>query len=580
MTYEKANLAPIQLNKNVPSSIVDKLTNHRSVFDLSQSITTTMPADLVVPLFWEEIIPSDTFEINTAFAGRTATPLFPVMDNLYIQYDWWFVPHRLVWTNFKAMFGERQISGSNNPNANYLVPIIDDTSKEYAAAAANIRTQGFGYKGLFNYLLAGNDVGRPMDSTKGNYIISLLARSYMLIGYSWYWDQIYGTLFINDTGATESTGFIAMNTGDGPDNAATFQLFKKAKKKDMYTQLRPYIMEGNDGSAFLTDVLGAFIPVTTSAGATSTTGITRTSNAAGWKVYAATSNTLNAVTQNMGANAAGGTLYQITGGTSSSLDPNGGLTLDLSNIGVSINNIRLYEQIQKYYERAARSGSRYVEYLFVAYGVTPEDSRLQLPEWLGGHTERLEMNAVAQTSSTSGTALGSLAAFGTLISHGPTITKSFPEHGYIMCLATVFPDLTYYQGISRKLNRRTKYDFHDPLWENLTEQAHYKREIRIANDSTDAQILGYGPRNAEMKQGFRKLAGLFRPSAPSSLSAWHYAQVLPTTTNLDVTFRTYNSDIARTQAVSGDPTILLYGEANIRAARPMQVNPTPMLGAF
>lgn len=578
--YHEAKLSPIQLNENQPTSIVDHLKNPRSVFDLSQSVLTTIQADLVYPIFWEEIIPSDTFKIDTAFAGRLATPLYPTMDNLHIQYDWWFIPHRLVWPHFKNMFGERELSAGSNNQTNYIVPIIDDTSKEYAAAAANIRTQGFGFKGLFSYLLAGNDVGRPMDSTKGNYITSMLARSYMLTGYSWYWDQIYGSIFINDAGATEFTGFptTGMLTGDGPDDASKFQLFKKAKKKNIFTQLRPTILNGTDGSVYLTDVLGAFVPLQTNTG-TFTAAVSSTgANVLFDTIPSTSSRTLNG--------ESGSTKLELSGANFGADTPlmfgsTTGLQVSLTNLGVSINNIRLYEQIQKYYERASRAGSRYVEYLFATYGVTPEDQRLQLPEWLGGHTERLNMSPVAQTSSTSGSnALGQLAAFGTLVSHAPTITKSFSEHGYIMCLASIFPDQTFQQGIDRKLNRRTKYDFHDNLWENLTEQTHYKREIRLADDATDAQILGYGPRFAEMKSGRRKISGLMRSGAPGTLHAWHYAQNLPTTTSLDAVFRCYNTDMARTQAYSADPCLILYGEAKISAARPLQVNPMPLLGSF
>ncbi|UOF77881.1 major capsid protein [Microviridae sp.] len=577
--YHEANLSPIQLNENSPTSIIDQLKNNRSVFDLSQAVLTTIQADLVYPIFWEEIIPSDTFKINTGFAGRLATPLYPTMDNLHIQYDWWFIPHRLVWPHFKNMFGEREISGSNNVQTNYIVPIIDDTSKEYAAAAANIRTQGFGFKGLTSYLLAGNDVGRPMDSTKGNYITSLLHRSYMLTGYCWYLDQVYGSVFINDAGAVEATGFISALTGDGPDDCTKFQLFKKGKKKNYFTQLRSQIMDGTDGSTYLTDVLGAFVPLQTNTYASSTTAITRVSSASSWDIYLAGSS--SKINNQPLHGSATGYLDNDAGTQSYSFDPKNNLSLDLSNLGISINNIRLYEQVQRYYERASRSGNRYVEHNFATYGVTPEDQRLQLPEWLGGWTERLNMSPVAQTSSTSGAnALGQLAAFGTLISHAPTITKSFTEHGYIMCLATVFPDQTFQQGINRKLNRRTKYDFHDPLWENLTEQPVYKRELRIANDATDAQILGYGPRFSEMKAGVRKLSGLMRSTASGTLHAWHYAQNLPTSTVLDTVFRCYNTDMARTQAYSADLSSRSEEEANISAARPMQVNPVPLLGAF
>lgn len=575
------SIPQIQLNQNKPSSIVDPVRLRRSVFDLSQAHLTTVEADIVYPIFWEEVIPSDTFKINTKIAGRLATPLFPLMDNLWCQYDWWFVPHRIVWNHFVNFWGERSYDSGTGTNkqTEYLVPIIDDTSKEYSAAAATIASQGFKATGLFDYLLAGQELTTPRQTSLGNYVTALLPRSYMAIGYHWYIDQRYGTIFINAAGNVEVAGFIGMNTGDGPDNCSTFQLFKKGKKKDYFTQLQPVVMNGTN-AAYVTNVLGAFVPITHATEGTLTDDIIRKSSAPNnWKAYNVSTNTTTNGPGNIGVDAAGGDVYNTAAPNPYlSLDPNGGLQLDLTNIGVSINNIRLYEQIQKYYERAARVGTRYVEYAFATYGVNPEDSRLQLPEWLGGNTERLNMTPVASTADSGSLTPGDLAAFGTLVSYSRTITKSFSEHGFVMCLASIFPDLTYQRGIDRKLLRRSTLDYHDPLWENLTEQIVTKRELTVANDATDAQTLGYSPRFAEMKSGRRKLSGLMRSNHAQTLDAWHLSQEVPTGQSMDGTFRTYDTDMSRVQAVGSQPALILYAEAEITAARPLQVNPVPMLG--
>lgn len=572
------NLPKIALNQNKPSSIVDPVKNQRSVFDLSQSILTTVNTDLVYPLMWEEIIPSDTFKIETKFAGRMATPIYPIMDNMYVQYDWWFVPHRIVWEHFVNFWGERSINVDQNVQTDYLVPIIDDESSEYTAAGANIRTGGFGYNGLFSYLLAGGDVGVPMATAKGNFVTSLLARSYMCIGYHWYIDQRYGTLFINDAGAVERVGFYPLITDDGPDDASQFQLFKKGKKKNYFTSLAPDIMNGNDGDTYLKDVLGAFVPLQQ---LYSPSDITVDVEANGdFVVRGETSNTTGVLRGN-GAPIMTGINAANSGWSSGEdLRYESGLALDIENLGVSINNIRLFEKIQQYYERASRSGTRYVEQTWVKYGVTIEDSRLQLPEWLGGWTEQLDITAVAQTSESGTTPLGELAAFGTLVTSAPSITKSFPEHGFIMCLVSVFPEQTFQRGIDRKLQRRTPYDYHDHLWENLTEQIVKKNELRVADDTTDVETLGYQKRFAEMKEGRRKISGLMRSRHPLSLDAWHLAQDIPDNTDMDATFRTYDTDMNRVQAVADQPALIIYGEARITAARPLQVSPIPLLGGF
>lgn len=579
------SLPSIQIGANKPNNPISPTKHARSVFDLTQSILTTINSDIVYPVFWEEVIPTDTYEIETVLGGRTATPLFPMMDNLWIQYDWWFVPHRLVWNHFENFFGQRELVESeitpgvyDNVQNTYLVPIIDDESKEYAAATSDIKTQGFGFAGLMSYLLAGNQVGVPMNSSYSNFVTSLLPRSFMKIAYDWYIDQNYGTVFINDQNQTERIGFMPLLNGDGPDDCSYFQLFKKGKKLDYFVRAQPNIMQIPNGNTngFLT-AYGAFVPldfmnrtgadtiVTNNLGINVTTSVDPTTQR---NLYADN-------TGDVKVNPATSADLHLRFGNET------GLAIDLSNIGVAVNNIRLYEVLQRYYERSRRSGQRYVEYAYATYGAHPEDSRLQLSEWLGGHTERLQFSAVAQTSQTGDTALGELAAFGTLVSQAPKITKGFSEHGYVMCLASVFPDVTYQQGRTRKLARRTIHDFHDPLTENLTEQEVKSNEVIIHNDSlADRGTFGFVPRFSEMKEGMRKLSGLMRSNHPQSLDAWHYAQWLNsgTTESNNATFRTFDTDMARTQALANQPDLILYGEAKITAARPMQTNPIPIIG--
>lgn len=577
----------ITIGANKPNNPISPTKHARSIFDLTQSILGTINVDIAYPLMWEEIIPTDTVEINTVLGGRTATPLYPIMDNLWIQYDWWFRPYRIIWNKFVNFFGENELvetaPGSGiweNKQLTYLCPIIDEDSKEYAAAAGTIKSQGFGYNGLFNVLLAGNQVGVPMDTAKGNYLISALARMYMQTGYDWYWDQNYGTVFINDAGAVERVGFMPMVNGDGPDDASMFQLYKKGKKLDYFVRARPNIMTLADSqtNGFLTP-LGAYVPIDFLNNGTSDI-IVGTGQSPDFDIGAAADRHLTAQATSNDVFVSGpalGAAGDLTWGTDTAL------TLNLQNIGVAINNIRLYEVLQRYYERMTRVGQRYVEYAFGVYGARPEDSRLQLSEWLGGHTERLQYNAIAQTAPSSGptNATGDLAAFGTLVSRSPQITKSFSEHGFIMLIATVFPDVTYQQGISRKLQRRTVHEFHDPLTENLTEQAVRRGELVISNDVNDNMTFGYVPRFSEMKEGMRKLFGRMRSYAPQTLDPWHFAQDLPTSiTSNSAEFRTYDTDFDRTVAITSQPDLIIYGEANIRMARPMQTNPTPIIGGF
>ena len=526
-------------------SQVPKAEIPRSRFNRSHAYKTTFDSGYLVPIFVDEVLPGDTFQMNCTLFARVATLISPIMDNLYMDTFWFFVPERLVFEHFQRMCGEQ-----DNPT----------DSTDFIFPTVKAPKGGFTVGSLADYF------GLPtgIDNLE---VRAEPFRCYNLIYNEWFRDE----------NLQDSVPFTKADS----DVITNYTLLRRGKRHDYFTSALPWPQKG-PGVELPFGGTANLKPVTAdSLGPYTTYGIASSDS----RLASVGSDKLASPLRQPTSGSAVG--FQAFGGhdgytqtfpMSSILAV--GTSVDLSSAtAVTINQFREAFQIQRWYERAARGGTRYTEIIRSFFGVTSPDARLQRPEYLGGSSNRIDVNVIPQTSGTTDVSpQANLSAFATGTNgRGNGFTKSFTEHGWIIGLVNVRADLTYQQGINRMWTRSTKFDMYWPTFAFLGEQAVLNKEIYAQGTADDDKVFGYQERYAEYRYSPSIITGEFRSTYAQSLDSWHLAQKFDSLPTLNPEFIVDNPPVDRIIAVQNHPQFLLDCWFNLNCVRPMPVYGVPGL---
>lgn len=471
-----------------------------------------------------------------------ATLTTPLMDNLYLDTFFFFVPFRLVWDNFQRFMGEQDNPGDS---IDFLVPTMKSPEGGYAAQS------------IYDYLGIPIGVGGLEHS-------EIPLRCCYLIYNEWFRDENLQNSLVFSKGDSATSG--------------GFALFKRGKRHDYFTSVLPTPQKFGGGIEI---PLSGDAPVYLSSQGVQIWKDSITDNVVNLNSGSTASVLLRGFSGYVGDNVAlTGTDISSVGSSSINLDPNNTLFADLSRVNAAtINSLRTAFQIQKFLEAANRSGSRYTEILRGMFNIISSDARLQRPEYLGGTSTRFMVNTVEQTSATvqGETPQGNLSAFAVAGSKIHGFTKSFEEHGYIIGFVNVRADLNYQQGLHKLWSRSSLYDFYFPVFAHLGEQAVLNKEIYAQGTDADDGVFGYQERWAEYRYKPNQITGKFRSTYSQSLDVWHLAQEFTNLPVLNAEFIEDHPPIDRVIAVQDEPQFLLDVFYKLYDVRPMPTYSVPGL---
>ena len=493
----------------------------RSKFDRSHQLLTTINEGDLVPIYCDEVLPGDTARVRLNGLIRMSTPIYPVMDNAYMDTYFFFVPCRLLWEHWENMFGEN--------DTDYWAQKM-----EYSTPKCEIG----GESGLNNGSI-GDYFGLPTGVKNKIRVNALPARAYAMIYNEWFRDEnIEAPLMLGykkeDSGGKETNPGNAtkdyyankpkLTTNTNEAILYARQPAKVGKFHDYFTSCLPTPLKNNPvnpveisltGNAPLKlgDINGKPIPsLETGNGPEMVIAVNQNLNTPGTLTY---------------ARATDKKVMQFTGKKDNEVGGGGFLYTDLSGVSaISIQDLRMAIALQHIFEADARNGTRYREFLSGAWGVTSPDSRLQIPEYIGGQRIAININQVVQTSQTDPTtkqALGNTAAYSLTTCSKQMVDYAATEYGYIIGLAVVRVEHSYQQGLATKWTRGGRFTYYDPRLAALGEQPVYNREIYAQGTTEDDEIFGYQEAWADYRYKPSYVTGEMRSNYQTSLDAWHYA---------------------------------------------------------
>lgn len=514
----------------------------RSSFNRSHGHKTSFDAGYLIPVYVDEALPGDTLTMRPSLFARLNTPIYPLMDNMFLDIHFFSVPIRQIWTNWRKFCGERTDPADS---IDYTVPISNAPA-----------TTGYANETLQDYM------GLPTKVPDYEHS-ALFTRAYNHIYNEWYRDQ-------------NLIDSAVVDTGDGPDTVTNYVLRKRGKRHDYFTSCLPWLQKGDSVQ----------IPLGNSAPVSRDSTITEPDK---WLVNIDRSNDFYSAEA---ASTSGNSSIYYNGGITGSLNDtfhirSDYLLADLASATAStINQLRQSFQIQKLLERDARSGTRYSEIVKSHFGVDFLDVTYR-PEFLGGSSTTINMQVVPQTSEAGTTPQGTLSAYGTAsMSKEGGFTKSFSEHCIIMGIASVRADLTYQQGLNRMWSRQTRYDFYWPALAHIGEQSVLMKELYCQDPTTDTgatgtpdneRVFGYQERWAEYRYKPSLITGKLRSNDATSLDPWHLSQEFTSLPGLNQTFIEETPPIDRVVAVTTEPDMIMDCYFNLHCARVMPLYSVPGL---
>lgn len=512
---------------------IPEMKASRTRFNRDQTILTTFDSGKLIPFYVDEVLPGDTFNVNTSAIIRMSTPKYPVMDDAFIDFYYFYCPNRILWDNFKYFMGEVEATPWM-PKKNYTVPQIVIKGTD-AAPAPNERS-------ILDYM------GVP-TKVKATFLINALPiRAYVKIWNEFFRDENVdnvATLKTDDTSVTYEFG--NENWVQEAENNAYKggNLLPVNKFHDYFTSCLPYPQRG---PAVTLPMQGnAAVKLYNSYGLKNerqsdeiihlNSGNAKMFN---WPEAGQESNPVYVA----GAKTSGG---------SENMD--GFLGADLSTVtAATINDLRKAVAVQQYYEALARGGSRYREQVQALWNVVISDKTVQVPEYLGGGRYRININQIVQTAENDTSPLGETGAMSVTPINESSFTKSFEEHGFVIGVCCVRHNRSYQQGLERFWSRNDKLDYYVPQFANLGEQSVKKKEIMLTGTVKDEETFGYQEAWADYRMKPNRVSGLMRSNATGTLDFWHYADNYSTVPTLSQDWMEEGkTEIARTLVVQNEP---------------------------
>jgi hypothetical protein len=505
----------------------------RTRFNRDQTILTTFDSGKLIPFYVDEVLPGDTFNVNTAAIVRMSTPKYPVMDDAFIDFYYFYCPNRILWDNFKQFMGEVEQTPWM-PKKDYKVPMIVINGKKENPEP---------YEGsILDYM------GVPTKIENIFKVNALPIRAYVKI-----WNEFFRDENV-DNAATIKTDDSNINYQDGKESESDIdQILLKAigggrclpvnKFHDYFTSCLPYPQRG----PAVTLPMEGNAPVF------------------GYSVFQDNVKTTDKIILNQPWPANGTTDFsnaekagKLTGkGTveGGSYIAQAFLKADLSNVtAATINDLRKAVAVQQYYEALARGGSRYREQVQALWNVTISDKTVQIPEYLGGGRYHININQIVQTAENDKSPLGETGAMSVTPINESSFTKSFEEHGFVIGVCCVRHNRSYQQGLERFWSREDRLDYYVPQFANLGEQPVKKKEIMLTGTTADEETFGYQEAWADYRMKPNRVSGLMRSNATGTLDFWHYADNYSTVPTLSQGWmQEGKTEIARTLVVQNEP---------------------------
>lgn len=525
---------------------VPQLHTNRTRFNRDQTILTTFDSGKLIPFFVDEVLPGDTFQVDTSAIIRMTTPKYPVMDDAFIDFYYFYCPNRILWDDFKYFMGEVEDTPWA-PTKDYRMPELACMGSENDPVPYE--------KSILDYM------GVPTKIKKQFRINALPVRAYVKI-----WNEYFRDENVDNRAVLITAGQDEAYQDQNPKSEENLdETLKKAytggrclpvnKLHDYFTSCLPYPQRGPE----ITLPLGGNAPV----GMYKDTALTQFETVGGNNEIFL-NQTLSGsalapkISNSQNADYKGYGLITGSANPTNQVDDTAYLGADLSKVtAATINDLRKAVAVQQYYEALARGGSRYREQLKALWDVTISDKTVQIPEYLGGGRYHVNMNQIVQTSGQQGatdTPIGETGAMSVTPVNESSFTKSFEEHGFVIGVMCVRHNRSYQQGLERFWSRRDKLDYYVPQFANLGEQPVKKKEIMLTGDASDEETFGYQEAWADYRMKPNRVSGLMRSNATGTLDFWHYADNYSEVPTLSQNWMAEGkSEIARTLIVQDEP---------------------------